>query len=128
MRVSFGCLYASRSGEPPQAPGGCMTVHPGAAAVQQDRPAGPGAYCLVDGSPDGGRQRDQDDLGAFAAHPQHPVAVFFAEIGDVGAGGLEDPQAEEPEHGHEGEVAGIAGLAGGGEQGLELQVGEPEGR
>jgi hypothetical protein len=30
------------------------------------------------------------------------VAVLFAEVGDVGAGGLEDPQAEQPEHGHEG--------------------------
>jgi hypothetical protein len=38
------------------------------------------------------------------------------------------PQAEQPEHGHQGEVARIGGLAGRGEQGLELQVGEPQGR
>ena len=43
---------------------------------------------------DGGRQRDQDDLGAFAAYPQHAMAVFLAEVGDAGAGGFEDPQAE----------------------------------
>jgi len=77
VRVSRDCLDASRPGEPAQAPGGRMTVHPGAAAVQQDRSAGAGAYCLVDGAPDGWRQRDQDDLGAFAAHAQHPVAVFY---------------------------------------------------
>jgi hypothetical protein len=28
------------------------------------------------------------------------VAMFLAEITDVGASGLEDPQAEQPEHGH----------------------------
>jgi hypothetical protein len=47
------------------------------------------------------RQRDQDDLGAFAAHAQHPVAVLLAQVGDVGAGGFEDPQAE---HGDQCEV------------------------
>jgi hypothetical protein len=38
------------------------------------------------------------------------------------------PQPQEPEHGHQSEVAGMGGLPGGGEQGFELQVGEPEGR
>jgi hypothetical protein len=33
------------------------------------------------------------------------VTVFLAEIGDVGAGGLEDPQAEQAEHGYQREVA-----------------------
>src|SRR5437868_8251567 len=51
-------------------------------------------------------------------HTQHPVTVLLAEIGDVRAGGLEDPQAEQPEHGHEREVAAFGGPAGGGEQGL----------
>jgi hypothetical protein len=46
----------------------------------------------------------------------------------MSAGGFEDPQAEQAEHGHEREVAGMGGLAGCGEQGLELQAGEPEGR
>jgi hypothetical protein len=53
---------------------------------------------------DRGRRRDQDDLGAFAAYSQDPVTVFLAEIGDVRAGGLEDPQAEQAEHGHQCEV------------------------
>jgi hypothetical protein len=55
------------------------------------------------------------------------VAVFFAKVGDVGAGGFEDPQAEQPEHGREREVARMGRLAGRGEQGLELQVGDSAG-
>ena len=61
--------------------------------------------CPVDGPADGWRQRDQDDLGALAAHAQHLVAVLLTQVGDVRAGGLEDPQAEQPEHGDQGEVA-----------------------
>jgi hypothetical protein len=49
---------------------------------------------LVDGPPDGRWQRDEDDFGALAAYAQDPAAVFFAEVGDVSAGGFEDPQAE----------------------------------
>jgi hypothetical protein len=33
------------------------------------------------------------------------VTVFFAQVGDVRAGGLEDPQTQQPEHGHEREIA-----------------------
>src|SRR5579862_2483751 len=72
-----------------QAAGGCMPVHPGTAAVEQDRPAIPGAYCPVDSAPDGWRQRDQDHLGALAAHTGDPVTVFLANMVDVGAGGFE---------------------------------------
>jgi hypothetical protein len=35
------------------------------------------------------------------------VAVLLAEVGDVRAGGFEDPQAEQAEHGHQREVAWI---------------------
>jgi hypothetical protein len=76
---------------------------------------------------DRGRQRDQDDLGTFAAYPQDPVAVFLAEIGDVRGGGFEDPQAQQAEHGHQREVARVRRFPGGGQQGLELQVGESQG-
>ena len=55
--------------------------------------------------PGGWWQRDQDGLGAFTAHAQYPVAVFFAQVGDVRTGGLEDPQAEQPEHGYQREIA-----------------------
>jgi hypothetical protein len=105
-----------------------VPVHPGAASIQQDRPAGSEVYGTVDGPADCWRQRDQDDLGALAAHSQHPVAVFLAGVSDVRAGGLEDPQAQQAEHGDQREVARVRRLPGGGEQGLELQVGEPERR
>ena len=99
-----GSLDTGGCGEPAQAAGGRVPVHPGAAPVQQDRPAGPCGYCPVDGPSDGGRQRDQDNLGAFAAHAQHPVAVLLAKIGDIRAGRFEDPQAQQAQHGHQGEV------------------------
>jgi len=70
-----------------------------AASAAADRPAG--------GRADRWRQRDQDDLGSFAAHAQHPVAMLFAEVGKVGSGGLEDPQAQQPEHGHQREVVRV---------------------
>ncbi len=48
----------------------------------------------VNGPPGRWRQRDQDNLGAFAGHAQYPVAVFFAEVRDIRAGGFEDPQSQ----------------------------------
>jgi hypothetical protein len=56
------------------------------------------------------------------------VAVLLAEVGDVRAGGFEDPQAQQAEHGHQREVAWAIRLPRRGEQGLELQVGESQGR
>jgi hypothetical protein len=103
----LGDLDAGSFGEVPQPAGGRVPVHPGAAGVQQDRPAGPGACCPVNGPADCWGQRDQDDLGAFAAYAQHPVAVLFAEVGDIRAGRFEDPQAEQAEHGHQGEVTRV---------------------
>jgi hypothetical protein len=127
VRVRPGDPHTRDVSEVPQAAGGGVAVHSGAAGVEQDWPAGPGADCLVDGPADRWGQRDQDHLGAFAAHAQHPVAVFFAEVGDVGPGGFEDPQAEQPEHGHQGEGVWVGGVTGGSEQGLELQMGESQG-
>jgi hypothetical protein len=97
-------LDASDSGESSQVAGGSVPVYQGFVAVEQDRPARPGSGCPVDGPADGWRQRDQHDLSALAAHAQDPVAVFVA---DVGAGGLEDSQAEQAEHGNYGEVSRI---------------------
>jgi hypothetical protein len=71
-----------------------MPVHPGAAAVEQDRPAGPVGDGAVDGPADRRGQRDQDDLGALAARAQDPVTVLLTQITDVSAGGFEDPQSE----------------------------------
>jgi hypothetical protein len=112
VRVCPGDLDAGGLGETVQAAGGRVPVHPGAAGAQQDRPAFPGAGRPVDGPADRGRQRDQDHLGALAADPQHPVAVFLAEVGDVRAGGFEDPQAGQAEQGHHREVARGSRTAG----------------
>jgi hypothetical protein len=87
---------------------------------EQDGATGTAADGLVDGPPDGGWQRYQHDLGAVAAHAQHPVAVLLAKVGNVRAGGFEDPQAEQHEHRDEREVAGRRRLAGRGQQSLEL--------
>jgi len=106
-RVRPGDPDACRFSLAPQAAGGQVAVHPGAAAVEQDRGAGTGADRAVEGAADCWRERDQDDLGAFAAHPQHSVAVFCAEVGDVGCAGFEDPQTEQPEHGYPREVARV---------------------
>ena len=78
-----GDSHARVLGEVAQAAGGGVPVHPGAAGIEQDRPAGPLRYGAVDGPADRRGQRDQDDLGALAAHPQHAVAVFFAQVGDA---------------------------------------------
>ena len=68
---------------------------------------GAGADGLVDGAADCGWQRDEDDLGAFAAHAQHPMAVLFTQVGNVRPGGLEDTQAEQPEHRDQRKVADV---------------------
>jgi hypothetical protein len=82
-----------------------MPVHPDAAAVKQHRPVRAVCDRPVDGTADGWRQRNQHDLGTFAAHAKHPVAVLLAQVGDVRAGVLEDSQLEQAEHGHQREVA-----------------------
>jgi hypothetical protein len=53
---------AGGASEPPQTPGSCMAVHPGAATVEQDRALVPVVGCPVDGPADRGWQRDLDTL------------------------------------------------------------------
>ena len=55
-------------GQAVQAAGRRVAVHPGAAAVEQDRTATTISDSPVDGPPDRWRQRHQDDLAAFAAY------------------------------------------------------------
>jgi hypothetical protein len=55
------------------------------------------------------------------------VAVFLSEVADVGAAGFEDPQPEQSEHGDQREVVRVGRLPGGGDQGFELEVAQPEG-
>jgi hypothetical protein len=102
-----GNRHAGLLREMPQTARGRMPVHPGAAGIDQDRAARTRSDRPVDGTPDGRRQRDQDNLGALAAHAQHSVTVFLAEVGDVCSGGLEDPQAQQAEHGYQREVVRV---------------------
>ena len=81
VRVCPRNVYPGGLGQLAQAPGGGVPVHPGTAAVEQNRAARAGADRLVDRPADRGRQQDQDYLGAVAAYAQHAVAVFFAEVG-----------------------------------------------
>ena len=102
-----GDLETGGLGELVQAAGGSVPVHPGTAAVEQDRTARAVPDRPVDGPAGRWRQREQDDLGAPAAYAQDPVAVLFAEIGDVRSGGFEDPQAEQSGHGDQREVVPV---------------------
>jgi hypothetical protein len=58
--------------------------------VAQNRTGVAAVDRLVDGSGDGRRERDEDELAAVASHAQNAVAVFFAEVADAGAAGFED--------------------------------------
>jgi hypothetical protein len=62
-------------GQVAEAAGAGVPVHPGTAPVAQQRPVLAAIDGPVDGPPDRGRQRDEDDLGALADHAQDAVAV-----------------------------------------------------
>ncbi|MEU4712909.1 hypothetical protein AB0F73_04490 [Micromonospora purpureochromogenes] len=110
-------------------PAGCrVPVHPRPEGVAQDRPAVAAVDRPIDCPRYRWRQRDQDDLAALAADPQDPVAVSLTEVADVGTAGIEDPQPEETEHRDQREVVRVVRQPCGGDQGLELQMTQPEGR
>ncbi|WP_406081373.1 hypothetical protein [Micromonospora sp. NBC_00858] len=67
-----------------------------------------------------GRERDEDDFAALAEDAKDAVAVFLAEVADVGAAGFADPQPKESEHGDQREVVRVGRLSCGGNQGFEL--------
>jgi hypothetical protein len=73
-------------------PPGAVPVQPTAVRGQEHRPV----RALADGQVDrpGGawRQRDSDHLAALAGDSQRPVPALLAELLDVSAGGLGDPQ------------------------------------
>ena len=115
-----------RGGQTPQPSSGSVAIHPGPTGVEQDRPGSSGVHCSVHGSPHGRRQRHEDDSGALADPLQHPVSVFFSEVGDVGSGCFEDPQPEQPQHGDQGEVEPVRGLARCGQHRLKLKVRQTE--
>jgi hypothetical protein len=61
-------------------------------------------------------------------YPQHPVAVFLAEVADVGAASFEDSQPEQAEERDQGEVVGVGRQPGAGDQRFELQMPKTERR
>ena len=116
------------AGEVTQPPGGGVAVHPSAPLVEQQRTASSITAGAVDRSADGRWQRYEDDLSALAPDSEHSVAVLLAEIVDVRADGLEDPQSEQTQQAHQREVEWVGRHPGGGQQRLELQMRQTEGR
>ena len=68
MWVRAGNSHSGGFSKPPQAACCGMPVHADAAAVEEDGSTGTAADGPVDGPSNSWRQRDQRDLGAFAAH------------------------------------------------------------
>lgn len=107
-------------------PAGCsVPVHPQASPVEQERAIRALARGPVDRAADGRRERDQDDLAALAADPEDSVPVLLAEVVDVCADGLEDPQPEKAKQADKREVEGVGRLPAGAEHGFKLQVRQP---
>ncbi len=119
---------AGIDGEVVKPPGGGVSVHAGAATVEQQCPGCSVASGSIDGAADRWRQRNEDDLADLAADPENAVAMLFSEVVNVGADGLEDPQPEQAEQAHQREVERAARLPGGGQHRLELQVRQSERR
>ena len=120
VRACPGDLDAGCPGEVAQAAGGRVPARPGAACVQQDRPAVPEAGRLAGGS------GTRTTLVPLPQTPKDPVAVLLAQAGSVRADGPGDPQAGQAGHGHQREAARVTRLPGRGEQGPGLQVREPQ--
>ena len=87
-----------------------MPVHPPTGRVTKDRSLLAALGGVLDSAGHRWRQRDQDGLAALAADLQHPVAVFPAEIGDVRAAGLEDPQPGQAQQCDQREVVAVGRL------------------
>lgn len=126
MGMSPADLDSRCLGQAPEPPGGCMPVHPPAVAVKQDRPEVMVIHSAIDRPADRRGQRNQDDLAAFAADPQDPVAMLLAEIADVRARGLEDPQSQQPSMATKAKSFRLADRRAAVSR--ELQVCEPKGR
>ena len=90
-----GGAEVGRSGQVTQTSGCGLAVHSSSGTVQKQRPVSTVVGRAVDGSGDRGWQRDQHDLVAFAVNSKDAMAVFFAEVGDVGPGGFEHSQPEQ---------------------------------
>jgi hypothetical protein len=107
VQVCPGCPDASGPGEPAQAPGGCVAVHPGAAAVDQDRAVRASAYGPVDGAPDGGGSGIRTILVPLphTRSTRWPCSSPRSAMSAAVASKIRRPRR--PEHGYQCEVAGI---------------------
>ena len=107
------------AGDPADDPPGAVPVQPPPVGGQEDRSFGALADGQVDRPGGARRERDGDDLAALAGDGQRPVPAFEAQVLDVGAGGLRDPQ---PVQGEQGDQRVLGGRAepGGDQQRAEL--------
>jgi hypothetical protein len=103
-RSMCGCIRGNRTtgyvGQSSEPPGRGVPVHPCPTGVHQDRPRSPCADRPVDRPRHRRWQRHQHHLGALAHDPQDAVPVFLTQVGDVRAGGFEDPQPKQAQHRH----------------------------
>jgi hypothetical protein len=75
----------------PSAAGARVAVHPPPGPVEQDRPRHSPTDRSFDSPGHGRRKRNQHNATALADHPQDPVAMLLAQVGDVRPDRLEDP-------------------------------------
>ena len=68
VRVRATDAHAGAACEVSEKASGGVAVHPRSAGVEQDRSRGAAAYGAVEGTANGRRQRDQNELCSFAAH------------------------------------------------------------
>src|SRR5260370_41432054 len=78
--------------DPADDPPGAVPVQPAPVSGEEDRAFGAFAGGQVDRPGGAGRERDGDDLAALAGDRQGPVPALQAQVLDISAGGLRDPQ------------------------------------
>jgi hypothetical protein len=107
------------AGDPPHDPAGGVTVQPVTVGAEEHWAHGALADREVNGAGDARGERHGDGLAAFAQHRQCPVTAFEAEVVDIDADRLRDPQPVEGEEGHQRVIAGRR-QASGDEDGADL--------
>ena len=107
------------AGHPMNDPGGAVPVQPSAIGGQEQWPAGALAGGQVDCPGGTWCERDGDDFAALADDDQGAVPAFQAQLIDVSAGGLGDPQPVQRQQRDQGVLGGWA-ESGGDQDGAEL--------
>ena len=86
---------------PADDPGGAVPVQPSPVRGGEQRPFGSLADSQVDRPGGARRQRDGDHLAALAGDGQRPVPALQAQVLDVRAGSLGDPQPVQGQQGNQ---------------------------